>query len=107
MTTKYGDVPNENCREYFKSLVNKTYKILPLKEENSQTLQSYLDSYLLELIGDKDLFSLLEGKPKFITLLSTISYLASEDYTVAECKKEVFKSIHIIEKLSDDLFGKG
>ena len=43
---KYGLLPKENFFRYFEFLINKTYKILPLKEENSDTLKSYLESSL-------------------------------------------------------------
>ena len=49
---KYGLLPKENFCRYFEFLINKTYKILPLKEEKSDTLKSYLESYQRELIGN-------------------------------------------------------
>ena len=52
---KYGLLPKENFCKYFEFLINKTYKILPLKEEKSDTLKSYLESYLRELIGNQEL----------------------------------------------------
>ena len=56
---KYGLIPEENFCKYFEFLISKTYKILPLKEENSSTLKSYLESYLRELIGNQSLISVL------------------------------------------------
>ena len=56
---KYGMLPKENFCRYFEFLINKTYKILPLKEEKSETLKSYLESFQRELIGNMDLVNVL------------------------------------------------
>ena len=85
MTSVYGEIPNENLSQYFKYLVGKTFKILPLYEEDSATLPSYLKSYQRELIGDSMLFNELSEEPKFITLLATIEYLTSCDYDHDVC----------------------
>lgn len=104
---KYGLIPNENFCRYFKFLINKTYKILPLKEANADTLQSYLESYLRELIGNKELIKFLVNEPRFITVLNTMQYLISEEYTISVCKREVFKCIHILEEINDKYFSGG
>lgn len=104
---KYGLIPEGNFCNYFKFLINKTYKILPLKEENSSTLTSYLESFLRELIGNKELIHVLVEEPMFITILNTIQYLISEEYSVDICRKEVFKCIHILENINDKYFKVG
>lgn len=104
---KYGLIPKENFCNYFKFLIDKTYKILPLKEENSETLKQYLESYLRELIGNRDLVDVLVDEPKFITILNTMQYLISEEYSTSVCKKEVFKCIRILEEINDKYFKSG
>lgn len=104
---KYGMLPKETFCRYFEFLINKTYKILPLKEEKSDTLKSYLESYLRELIGNKDLIPLLVDEPKFVTVLNTMQFLISEDYSDKVCKKEVFKCIRILEEIKDKYFKEG
>ena len=101
---KYGLLPKENFCKYFEFLINKTYKILPLKEENSDTLKSYLESYQRELIGNKELVSILVNEPNFITVLNTMQYLISESYSNKICKKEVFKCIHILKEINEKYF---
>lgn len=101
---RYGELPKENFCKYFEFLINKTYKILPLKEENSDTLKAYLESYLRELIGNKDLVSVLVNEPRFITVLNTMQFLISEEYSTKVCKREVFKCIHILEKINEKYF---
>lgn len=101
---KYGLIPEENFCKYFEFLISKTYKILPLKEENSSTLKSYLESYLRELIGNQSLISVLVNEPRFVTVLNTMQFLSTEDYSVEVCKKEVFKCIHILEDINKKYF---
>ena len=104
---KYGLLPKENFCRYFEFLINKTYKILPLKEGNSDTLKLYLESYLRELIGNKDLVSLLVNEPNFITVLNTMQFLISEEYSDKVCKREVFKCIRILEEINEKYFKEG
>lgn len=104
---KYGLLPKENFCRYFEFLINKTYKILPLKEEKSDTLKSYLESYQRELIGNMDLIALLVDEPKFITLLNTMQFLISEEYSDKVCKREVFKCIRILEEINEKYFKEG
>ena len=104
---KYGMLPKESFCRYFNFLINKTYKILPLKEEKSDTLKSYLESFLRELIGNKDLVSILVNEPKFVTVLNTIQFLISEEYSDKVCKCEVFKCIRILEEINEKYFKEG
>jgi len=101
---KYGTIPKENFCRYFEFLIDKTYKILPLKEENSDTLKAYLESYLRELIGNKELVKLLVDEHSFITVLNTMQFFISSTYSQKECKKEVFKCINILEKINEKYF---
>ena len=101
---KYGMLPKENFCRYFEFLINKTYKILPLKEEKSDTLKSYLESYQRELIGNMDLVHVLVDEPKFITVLNTMQFLISEEYSDKICKREVFKCIRILEEINEKYF---
>lgn len=102
--TKYGTLADESFEKYIHSLINKVYKILPMKEENSETLKSYLDSFLIELIGCQKLFDVLKNEPQFGTIITTITYLANKEYSVATCRKEVFKCIHILSRLNEKYF---
>ena len=105
MMTKHGDIPNNNLSQYFEYLIGKTFKILPLYEEDSPTLLSYLKSYQRELIGNSFLLDELVNEPKFITLLSTIEYLANEKYNHDICKSEVLKCTNIIQDIKNKYFG--
>lgn len=104
---KYGLLPRDSFCKYFDYLINKTYKILPLKESNSETLKTYLESYLRELVGNKNLVDMLVDEPKFITVLNIMQFLISEEYSTNICKKEVFKCIHILEEINLKYFKGG
>lgn len=104
---KYGLLPKESFCRYFQFLINKTYKILPLKEENSDTLKTYLESFLRELIGNKELVSVLVDEPRFITMLNTLQFLIAEEYSDKVCKREVFKCIRILEEINEKYFKEG
>ena len=101
---KYGLIPKESFCNYFNFLINKTYKILPLKEENSKTLHDYLENFQRELIGNKELIEILVNEPQFITVLNSIQFLIAEEDSDKVCKKEVFKCIHILENINKKYF---
>lgn len=105
MKTPYGEIPAENLSNYFEMLINKTFKILPMKESKTDTLKSYIDSFLTELIGNAALLEAMRKEPAFISLLATVSYLANCDYDVSVCKKEVFKCIHLLKDIRERCCG--
>lgn len=105
---KYGELSTRSMYKYFTLLIGRTFKILPLKEESSHTLKSYIDSYLIEIIGNKYLNpTLFDENPQLISVLSTVSFLSNEEYDVSTCKKEVFKCIRILEDVRDKNFSEG
>lgn len=101
---KYGLLPEQNFCNYFDFLIGKTYKILPLKEKNSETLKAYLESYQIELLGSRELVEVLANEPQFITVLNTMQYLIGAEYSVETCKKEVFKCIGILKQINKKYF---
>ena len=101
---KYGQVHERSYEEYFHRLINKTYKILPMKEEHSLTLPDYIKSYLAELLGNVELVSILENEPSFLTVVNTIGYLSANEYDVQTCRREVFKCINILKAISKQYF---
>ncbi len=101
---KYGELPKKSLERYFKFLVNKVYKILPMKEEKCDTLKQYLESLQVELIGNSELLSFLTDEPQFISLLNIIQYLITCEYDNKACKREVFKAIKLIESINSKYF---
>lgn len=83
------------------SIVDGIYKILPLYEENNIGLEKYISSLLIELYGFDNVFKTEEIG--YISLLATL-----EGIKIEACKKdnkkivkrEVFKCMEIVKKLS-------
>lgn len=90
----------ELIRNYFKSLVNKFFKILPIRENEEDTLQVYLRSLQIELLGNKEFIPGLSVNASYLTLLSILEYLiGNPECNVADVKREVFRAINICNKL--------
>lgn len=87
-------------KNYFKTLVNQFFKILPMRENNEESLPVYLDSLRVELLGCSGIISDLEGDPRFLTLINIVQYLIDHpECSVKVTKREVFKAIYICNKL--------
>ena len=96
--TKYNTIPNELFDNYLHSLINRIYKILPLKEENSKTVSRYIESLLSEMTGSTDVILFLKSDEQYLSIINTLEYICfSKD--IALCKREIFKCIHIVENL--------
>lgn len=97
---------SKQLEAYFKYLINKTYKILPLKEKALETndetfLLAYLEGFYVELTGANILLNLLESEPRIMSLYSVIEYFRFKEYNKQLCKREVFRCISILESIKD------
>lgn len=101
---KYGQIPNELFNNYLKYLVNKMFKVLPMKENEVKSLNEYLKSLQIELIGSIELIGVLKSDPQFLSLMNTIQFFIDNEYDNKTCKREVFKCIHILENLQKKYF---
>ena len=105
-------IPTNVIRKYLGYLIDKTFKILPMHEEQSPTLQDYIESYIIEIIGDKRIIPVFDADPRIITFLGTLfgenecieKTMAKEEYDHKVCKREVFKCIGIITNIRDRYF---
>lgn len=84
---------------YLNFLINRVYKILPISESEPNTLKSYTDSLVLELLGSKDLILKLRKDANFLSLIAILQSLSENKYPHDVIKREVFKCISIIKKL--------
>lgn len=100
-------LPIKALKSYLRHLINKVYKILPMKEEGCKTIKPYLLSLENELIGCYDLWEILDDNPNFTAIINIIEYLLSEQYDIETCKREVFKAIHLIEIVEKDIEKEG
>lgn len=100
-------VPLRALDGYLQNLIDKVFKILPMKEEQCSTLPSYLRSLESELVGCYKLWDELADEPQFLALINVVNYLAVEEYDVAVCKREVFKAIHLVESVKKNIREEG
>lgn len=86
--------------DYFRSLVNRFFKILPMREQNEESLCVYVQSLQLELIGCMGFVDGLRADAEYMTLLSILQYMIDNpECSVTSVKREVFRAISIINKI--------
>ena len=95
-------------KNYFKNLVNRFFKILPMYESGDEALVTYMDSLADELIGAKEVIMGVDNSSMYLSLICTLAFFIgnSEDpgLTKEIVKREVFKAIDICNKL-EELYG--
>ncbi|MCQ2770658.1 MAG: hypothetical protein MJ236_02530 [Clostridia bacterium] len=90
----------EIIHNYFKSLVDSFFKILPMRESDEGSLKMYIKSLQRELIGCKTFIVELQNDPLFLRLLSILQFfIDNPDEEIPVVKSEVFKAISICNKL--------
>ena len=85
---------------YLGALINLFFKILPIKESGEESLDVYMRSLQIELLGCKELIEALREDALFLTLLAILQYLI--DHPMAEVptvRREVFRAISVCNKL--------
>lgn len=99
-TTAGMPIDAEVLHNYFRNLVNHFFKILPIREQNEESLTTYMQSLQAELLGCKGLVSAIQNDASYLTLLSILQYLIDNpECTVRDVKREVFRAISICNKL--------
>ena len=87
---------------YFRSLINLFFKILPLKESKERSLETYMRSLQSELLGCKALVVAIHKDSLFLSLISILQYLIDHpESDVAFVRREVFRAISICNKLKE------
>lgn len=99
--TKRGDpIPGALLYKYLRNLVNQFFKILPLRENEEESLTAYMGSLQHELVGANSVIAEVDFNPMFFSLIAILQYLIDNpDSTVSVYKREVFKAISICNKL--------
>ena len=97
----------ESVRNYFHTLINKFFKILPLYEDKEETLCEYMRNLQIELIGCKSFITELEHDARYISMLSVLEQLIGLHshcgFTIEhrKIKKSVFQAISFCEELEE------
>ena len=77
--TLYNSIPVNLHISYMDKLISRVFKILPLKEEKSDTVEAYITSLLYELTGNKELIIYLNNDSRYEAILSNLQKLLSQD----------------------------
>lgn len=99
--TKAG-VPMDSVMlsNYFRTLVNLFFKILPIWENGESSLNTYMRSLQAELLGCKELIEAIHDDPLLLTLVSILQYfIDNPDIELSTVRREVFRAISICNKL--------
>lgn len=85
---------------YFHNLVNRFFKILPMRENNEESLATYMLGLQAELMGCESFIPEMHENSMYLSLLSILQYLIDNpECTIKETKREVFGAISLCDKL--------
>lgn len=94
---------NEVYKIYIKTLISKTYKILPLYEEKNDGLPRYVASLILEIEGALYYVEDTSDQQEVVSIIATLESVYDislfEDVLVEDMKSEVFKCLSIVKRL--------
>ena len=100
MTIYDVEISREVVKKRVAELVNQFYKILPLRENESDTLSQYSSSLLREMLGMKELIKEWHDDGQYVSLLGILQFITDNPRCdVATVKSDVFKAINIIKRL--------
>lgn len=98
--TNGSEITSEVVKNYFKTLVNLFFKILPMRETGEASLATYLQSLQCELVGCNELISALDNDSRFLTLIAILEFLIKNPTCELHVvRREVFRAISICNKL--------
>ena len=101
MTTVYGtEISRDMAARRAQDFIGQFFKILPLKEDASPTLQKYIEALLREMLGMKSLMAEWHEDEHYLSLLGILQYFADHpECDVETVRSDVFKAIGIIRRL--------
>jgi hypothetical protein len=89
--------------KYFRMLVNKVFKILPIIENQEESISVYMESLGCELKGFQELLPSVGEDPSFLSFLSIYKWLADNvsvtDVPYQAIRREVFHAISLCKKM--------
>ena len=107
-TTQGVPINAEVLHNYFRRLVNHFFLFFPMRENNEESLTTYMHSLQVELLGCKGLITAIHDDSNYLTILAILQYLIDNpDCSVSEVKREVFRAISICNKLQSKFLSEG
>jgi len=109
MTFEYqGELTPEVVARYFRYLVNRFFKILPIRENGEGSLVPYLTSLQRELSGFRNLIDYINGDAQYTALMAKLQWMIDNpDYKFMDFRSEVFGAISICNTLKVRYGAKG
>lgn len=99
-TTAGVPVTSTLLSKYFTNLVNRFFKVLPMRESEEATLGVYMRSLQIELLGYKELIVSIDENPLYLSLTSILQFLIDNpDCPITDVRREIFKAISICNQL--------
>lgn len=94
---------------FIKNITDKVYKMLVLREKEDDGDVVYLNEYISDIfieINGAPLWSdVLKNNGKLISVMSTIAYLSQNETSFKAFRREVFKMLNLLNKISVELSG--
>jgi hypothetical protein len=101
MSNGQNKIPRQSFYLFLDSMIGKLFKIIKLKDNNVDTINTYISSLQIEFIGGMSLMHELKDDARLVSIISVLQYFIDNEYDFEVCKREVFKCIDIINKLKN------
>lgn len=99
-TIRGVDIDGAVIENYFRTLVNLFFKILPIWESGDGSVSVYMETLQSEILGCSNLISELNNDGRFITLVSILQDLIDHpEYEHSRVRKGVFDAITVCNRI--------
>lgn len=95
MMTEYGEIRNSDIDAYLSKLIGRLFKIIPMSEEGSVTLDIYINNLVREIIGNSKIFL----GDEMLAISGTLKGLKIGNHKAL--KSDIFKAIDLIDKAKE------
>lgn len=103
MKTKYSNIPNTLYYNYTNKLINKLYKIIPLKEGNCPTVDKYISGLLMELSGYKSFIIYLNYDARILSIINTLEFIKNNELDHDTYRDLIFKCINNTKQIQESI----
>lgn len=104
-TIKGVELDGAVINNYFRSLVNLFFKILPIWESGDGSVSTYMETLQSEVLGCRSLISTFNNDGRFLTLAAILQDLIDHpEYSHAKVRKTVFDAITVCNRLRASYF---
>lgn len=89
---------------YLELITGQVFKILPLREKYDCELsvwKEYIDSLLMQLNGTLAAYPVFGDEPEYMAVVSIVTYFSTNDLSIEEVRREVFKMCGMLNQLEE------